>query len=64
MNRLKTLVLLATLSAVFVLVGGALGGQSGLVTGLAFAGLTNFAAYWWSDKLVLRMHGAREVGAH
>ncbi|HEX9146085.1 MAG TPA: zinc metalloprotease HtpX, partial [Candidatus Binatia bacterium] len=64
MNRLKTLVLLATLSAIFVLVGGALGGQSGLVMGLAFAGLTNFAAYWWSDKLVLRMHGAREVGAH
>jgi heat shock protein HtpX len=64
MNRLKTLLLLATLSAIFVWVGGALGGQSGLVMGLAFAGLTNFAAYWWSDKLVLRMHGAQEVSAH
>jgi heat shock protein HtpX len=64
MNRLKTLALLATLSAIFVWVGGALGGQSGLVMGLAFAGLTNFAAYWWSDKVVLRMHGAQEVSAH
>lgn len=64
MNRLKTLVLLAVLSAIFVWVGGALGGQSGLVLGLAFAGLTNFAAYWWSDKLVLRMHGAQELGPH
>ena len=64
MNRLKTLALLATLSAISVWVGGALGGQSGLVMGLAFAGLTNFAAYWWSDKIVLRMHGAREVAAH
>lgn len=64
MNRFKTLVLLAILSAIFVWVGAALGGQGGIVLGLAFAGVTNFVAYWWSDKIVLRMHGAQEVAAH
>ncbi|MFP5263809.1 MAG: zinc metalloprotease HtpX [Blastocatellia bacterium] len=61
MNRLKTTVLLAALTALMLWVGQALGGQAGLVVALVFAGLTNFASYWWSDKIVLRMYGAQEL---
>lgn len=61
MNRMKTAVLLATLTALLLWAGQALGGQSGLMMALVFAGLMNFGAYWWSDKLVLRMYGAQEV---
>ena len=61
MNRTKTLVLLATLTAVLVWAGDALGGQTGLLTALVFAGIMNVGAYWWSDKLILRMYGAQEV---
>lgn len=61
MNRLKTVMLLATLTALFLWIGHALAGQAGLVTALLFAGLMNFGAYWWSDRIVLRMHGAREI---
>src|SRR5499433_633302 len=63
MNRFKTLVLLATLTALLLLVGQALGGRGGLTIALVFAGVMNFAAYWWSDKIVLRMYGAQEVDA-
>jgi heat shock protein HtpX len=62
MNRVKTAMLLAALTALVVLVGQAVAGQAGLVLALAFAGVMNFGAYWFSDKIVLRMHGAREVG--
>src|SRR5262249_40860917 len=62
MNRLKTMVLLATLTALLLLVGQALGGRGGLMIALMFAGVMNFAAYWWSDKIVLRMYGAQEIG--
>lgn len=61
MNRIKTMMLLAALTALFVWVGQALGGQAGLVIALLFAGVMNFAAYWWSDRIVLRMYGAQEV---
>src|SRR5262245_13232131 len=61
MNRLKTTVLLATLTALLLWLGHALAGQGGLMMALVFAGLMNFGAYWWSDKLVLRMYGAQEV---
>jgi len=61
MNRIKTVMLLATLTALFLWVGQALAGQGGLVIALLFAILMNFGAYWFSDKIVLRMHGAREV---
>ena len=63
MNRFKTMVLLATLTALLLLVGQALGGRGGLMMALVFAGVMNFVAYWWSDKIVLRMYGAQEVGA-
>lgn len=61
-NTVKTAVLLATLSAVFLFLGEALGGSRGLVTGFMFAAVTNLGSYWFSDKIVLRMYSAREVG--
>lgn len=61
MNRLKTTMLLAALTALMLWVGQALAGQAGLVVALVFAGLTNFASYRWSDKIVLRMYGAQEL---
>ena len=61
MNRMKTMALLAALTALLLWFGQTLAGQSGFVMALAFAGLMNFGAYWWSDRIVLRMYGAREV---
>ena len=61
-NTLKTAVLLAALSAVFLFLGEALGGSQGLVLGFMFAAVTNIGSYWFSDKIVLRMYGAKEVG--
>lgn len=61
MNRIKSVMLLATLTALILWVGQALGGQSGLMLGLIFAAVMNFSAYWWSDRIVLRMYGAQEV---
>lgn len=57
-NALKTVVLLGLLSGILVLGGGAMGGRQGLIIGLGFAVLTNFASYFFSDKLALRMAGA------
>lgn len=61
MNYLKTGLLLAALTALFGVVGLMLGGESGMLIALAFAAATNVFAYWNSDKLALRAHGAREV---
>ncbi len=62
MNGLKTAALLAFLSALLIVAGGALGGQSGLVLALGMAVVMNFGSYWFSDKIVLRMYRAVEVG--
>jgi heat shock protein HtpX len=61
MNRVKTMMLLAALTALFLFVGQALGGRAGFVIALVFAGLMNFASYWWSDKIVLRMYSAQPI---
>ena len=61
MNRLKSVALLATLTALLLWVGQALGGQGGLMMALILAGLMNIGVYWWSDRLILRMYGAYEV---
>src|SRR5262245_15026315 len=61
MNRIKTAMFLALLTALLLLAGQLLVVQVGLLAAVVFAGLMNFGAYWWSDKLVLRMHGAQEV---
>jgi len=60
-NTLKTTILLGALSALLLLIGEALGGAQGLVIGFIFAVVTNFASYWFSDKIVLSMYGAREA---
>jgi heat shock protein HtpX len=61
MNRLKTAMLLATLTALMLWIGFSLGGQQGLMTALVLAGLINIVSYWWSDQIALRMHRAQPV---
>jgi heat shock protein HtpX len=61
-NWLKTALLLTVMSAIFLAVGDALGGQQGLVIAFAFAVMMNAGSYWFSDKIVLRMYRAQEVG--
>lgn len=60
-NTLKTTALLAALTVLFVLIGGMVGGEQGMVVAFLFAGLMNFTSYWWSDRIVLWMYGAQEV---
>jgi heat shock protein HtpX len=60
-NVFKTALLLAVLTAMLVLIGGAIGGRNGMLVALIFAFVMNFVSYWWSDKIVLAMYGAREV---
>src|SRR5690242_15412224 len=62
MNTIKTAALLGGLSALLLLIGEWLGGAQGLVIGFGFAVVTNFVSYWFSDKIVLRMYAAQEVG--
>ncbi len=61
MNRLKTLILLATLTALLIWAGNALAGRAGLVVALGIAALMNFGTYWFSDRIILRMYGAQEL---
>src|SRR4030043_1821417 len=61
MNKFKTFLLMLVLTLIFVFVGSAIGGRSGMVYAFIFAALMNFGAYWFSDKIVLRMYGAQEV---
>lgn len=61
-SGLKTVLLLGTLSGLLLAIGGALGGESGLVMALLIAIGINGFSYWFSDKLVLRMYKAQLVG--
>ncbi|NLC56237.1 MAG: zinc metalloprotease HtpX [Armatimonadetes bacterium] len=60
-NMLKTTVLLAALSGILLAIGNYVGGPQGMVIALIFAGIMNLGAYWFSDKIVLRLYGAEEV---
>ena len=60
-NWMKTAILMAAITALFGIVGGAMGGRSGMLMALGFALLSNFFAYWFSDKMVLKMYNAQEV---
>ncbi len=60
-NWLKTTVLMAAIVALFGAIGAYLGGANGMIMALIFGGAMNFIAYWFSDKMVLRMYNAREV---
>jgi heat shock protein HtpX len=61
MNNLKVFLLMAGLTALFGALGSALGGTTGMVAALAFAGLMNVVMYWASSKMVLKMYGAQVV---
>jgi heat shock protein HtpX len=60
-NWIKTAVLMAGITGLFGAVGAAIGGQQGMLLALGFALLSNFFAYWFSDRMVLKMYNAREV---
>ena len=60
-NLLKTGVLLAALTVLLVLAGGALGGQQGMLLAFVLAMVMNLGSYWFSDKIVLEMYGAQPV---
>ncbi len=61
-SGLKTALLLGTLSGLLLAIGGAVGGEAGLVMALLIAVGINGFSYWFSDKMVLRMYKAQEVG--
>ena len=60
-NLVKTGVLLAALTVLLVLIGGALGGQHGMVLAFVMAMVMNFGSYWFSDRIVLAMYRAQPV---
>src|SRR5476651_2648631 len=62
-NWFKTALLMAAVVALFGVVGASIGGAQGMLVALVLGGGMNFFAYWFSDKMVLSMHGAREVDA-
>jgi heat shock protein HtpX len=61
MNTLKTTLLMAALTGLFIGIGKLLGGTSGMMIAFGIAVLMNVGSYWFSDKIVLRLYGAREV---
>jgi heat shock protein HtpX len=60
-NLMKTAVLMAAITALFMLIGRWMGGQAGMMLALVVALGMNFFSYWFSDKIVLKMYNAREV---
>lgn len=63
-NQFKTFALMAAIIALFMLIGGVIGGKGGMLMALIFGGAMNFFAYWYSADMVLRMYNAQEVGPH
>lgn len=61
MNTMKMVFLMALLTVFFVLIGGFLGGESGMLIALVLAAGMNFFSYWFSDKIVLKMYKAQEL---
>ncbi len=60
-NMFKTALLLAVLTVLLVLIGGAIGGQQGMLVAFVLALVMNFFSYWFSDKMVLAMYRARPI---
>ncbi len=60
-NQIKTVALLTAMGALFLWIGNALGGQAGMITALVLSLAMNAGAYWFSDKVVLAMHGAKQL---
>ena len=63
MNNFKTTLLLAALTGLLIAVGGFFGGTQGMTIMFVVSMLMNFVSYWYSDKIVLNMYGARQVSA-
>lgn len=63
-SQIKTFLLLALLSGVILFLGGAAGGQGGLMIALIIALVMNVGSYWFSDTIVLRMYRAKELDRH
>src|SRR5688500_6326025 len=61
-NSVKTVLLLGALSGMLLVIGELIGGANGLMMAFVFAVLMNFGSYWFSDKIVLRMYKAQQVG--
>jgi heat shock protein HtpX len=62
-NMMKTAILMAAITALFMAIGGMIGGRSGMMLALVVALGMNFFSYWFSDQMVLKMYNAREVDA-
>ena len=60
-NRIKTVLLLAGMTAFLIVIGKLLGGRTGMYLAFVLAVGMNFFSYWFSDKIVLKMYGAQEV---
>src|SRR5437667_11265579 len=60
-NMFKTAILLAVLTAMLILIGGAIGGRQGMMVAFVLAMAMNFFSYWFSDKIVLAMYGAQPI---
>jgi heat shock protein HtpX len=62
MDRVKVFMLMAGLTALLVVIGGAIGGQQGMFLFFGLAAVMNVGMYWFSDRMVLRMYKARVIG--
>ena len=63
-NTMRTVVLLGGLTALLIFIGGAVGGESGMIIALILAGVMNIGSYWYSDRIVLGMYRARPIEEH
>lgn len=61
LNTVKTFVFLAVLTFLFILAGGAIGGETGMIWAFVIALGMNFLSYWYSDRIILRMYNASEI---
>ncbi len=61
MYHLRTAILLGVLTGILLFIGNLIGGQTGVVIAFIIAAIMNFLSYWFSDKIVLSMYGAREI---
>ncbi len=60
-NTMKTTLLLGLMTVLIILIGGAVGGQGGMIMAFFLAGIMNLGSYWFSDKIVLAMYRAKEM---
>ena len=60
-SQIKTVLLLALLSAIIIMLGGLMGGRTGVILAFGLALIMNVGSYWYSDKIVLSMYKAREL---